>query len=147
MRKLVVFVLLILSVKLSLGQRIHPQNKQEIITVCEKFLDAFKNGKYADAYEFLKPYSVVEEYKLDTLANTSREQMNSLSNSFGKTLSFEQISEKSIKNSLIKLVYLLKFEKNYLKLRFILYNNGSGWTITNFTYNEEVDDLFDSVTK
>lgn len=147
MRKLVVMAILFMSVKSSLAQRMHPQNKQEIIAVCDRFMEAFKNGKYTEAYDSLKTYCVIEDYKLDTLATTSKDQMNSISGSFGKSLSFEQISERSVKNSVSKLVYLLKFEKSFLKFRFILYNNGSGWTITSFTYNDEVDDLFDSSIK
>jgi hypothetical protein len=147
MRKLVAMAMLFLSVKSSLAQRIHPQNKQEIIAICDKFMDAFKDGKFTDAYEYLKQYSVISDNTLDTLAAYSKDRMNSLREPFGKSLSFEQISERPVKNSLINLIYILKFERSFLKFRFILYNNGSGWTISTFDYSDQVDDLFDAATK
>jgi hypothetical protein len=142
MRKLVALLILFSFAKSSLAQRVRPQNKQEMIAVCNRFMQAFKSGKYFEAYDSLKAYTVVEDYKLDTIALTSINQMKALADSYGKSLSVEQISEKPVKNCLIKLIYLLKFERSWLKFRFILYNSGSGWTITSFTYNDEPDDLF-----
>lgn len=142
MQKSVLFLLLLLASKLSFGQLNHPQTKQELIAGCTKFMDAFKLGKYDDAFQNLKAYSVIEDYKIDTLVKTVKEQMAVISSAYGKTLSYEEVSEKQVKNSLIRLVYLVKFEKFYIKFFFILYNNGSYWTITNFKYTEDITDLF-----
>jgi hypothetical protein len=142
MQKSFLFLVLLTAAQYSFAQVRRPQNKQDIIAVCDRFMEIFKNGKYQQAFDSLKLYSVLEDYKLDTLANTSSQQLNGLSSSFGKTLGYEKIAEKDARNCLIKLVYLLKFEKYFVKVVFVLYNNGSGWTITNFKYDEEIDDLF-----
>jgi len=120
----------------------YPTNKIEMIGVCTKFMETFKNEKFSEAFDLLKPYSVIEDYKLDTLAKTAKDQMASLSSSYGKIISYEELSEKDIKGSLVQIIYLLKFQQAFLKFTFILYNNDSGWTITNFKYNDEIDDLF-----
>lgn len=134
-------LLLVLNSQFSFGQVKHPINKQEIIGICAKFMETFRNEKFQDAFDMIKPYSVIEDYKLDTMANTTKASMKSISTSYGKIISYEDISERDVKNSLIQLNYLLKFEQYFLKVTFILYNNGSGWTITNFKYNDEIDDL------
>jgi hypothetical protein len=110
-------------------------------------MDSFRNEQFQAAFDILKPYSVIEDYKLDTIANTTKEQMKSLSTSYGKIISYDELSERAIKKDLIQLNYLLKFQQAYLRFSFILYNNGSGWTITNFKYNEEIDDLFNPPAK
>jgi hypothetical protein len=142
MRKLSLFLLLALVANASFAQIKHPKNKLEILAVCGKFMEAFKNGKFTDAYDSLKPYTVIEDYKIDTLVGKTKQQMIALSSSYGKAMSFERLHEKTVSNTLIQLNYLLKFEQSCLKFRFVLYNNGNGWTITNFKYNEEIDDLF-----
>jgi hypothetical protein len=134
--------LLLLYSQFSMGQVKHPTNKQEIIGVCAKFMESFKNEKFEAAFDLLKPYSVIENYQLDTIANTAKKQIKGLSNSYGKIISYEALPEKNIKNSLVQLNYLLKFERDFLRLSFVLYYNGSSWTITNFKYNSEIDDLF-----
>jgi hypothetical protein len=120
----------------------HPKTKQEITGVCNQFMDAFKKSRFTEAFDLLKPYCVIEDYKLDTLANTSAQQIKDLSPSYGKMLSYELVQEKTAKSTLSRLYYVLKFEKAFLKVRFTLYNNGENWTITGFKYDEEADDLF-----
>jgi len=146
-RTIAVIVVFALNSQFVAAQVKHPTNKMEIIGVCTKFMGIFKNEKFSEAFDLLKPYSVIEDYKLDTLAKTAKDQMLSLSSSYGKIISYEELSEKDIKVSLIQLVYLLKFERDFLKFTFILYNNGTGWTVTDFKYNNEVDDLFIPVPK
>jgi hypothetical protein len=142
-RYLVLFFLLTTS-KLSFSQINHPQNKQELIAVCNKFMDTFKSEQYEQAFNLIKPYSVIENYKLDTMASTVTRQMAMLSDSYGKLVGYEQTAVKEIKLCLIKVVYIVKFEKSFLELHFILYNSGTGtgWTITSFKYDEETGDLF-----
>ena len=142
MQKSILFLLIVLASKVSFSQQNHPQNKQELIAVCTKFMDAFKSGKYDDAFQNLKSYTAIEDYKIDTLLKTVKGQMTNISSVYGKTLSYEEVSEKDVKNSLVKLVYLVKFEKFYIKFFFILYNNGSYWTVTNVKYTEDITDLF-----
>jgi hypothetical protein len=142
MPKLFFLLLLVIFCQSAFSQINHPKNKQELIAVCDKFMDTFKGQKYNEAFDIVKPYTVIEDYKLDTLAKKAEHQMMSLSGVYGKMMSFEQISEKPVKTSLSKLIYILKFEKYFLKFRFILYNNGVGWTIINLKYDDEIDELF-----
>ncbi|MBN8852830.1 MAG: hypothetical protein BGO55_03645 [Sphingobacteriales bacterium 50-39] len=142
MQKIFLFLVIISASKFSFGQQYHPQSKQEIFAACMRFMDAFKASKYENAFRNLRSYSAIEDYKIDTLVKKVKEQMTSINSYYGKALSYEEISEKDVKNSLIRLVYLVKYEKYFLKLVFILYNNGSYWTISNFKYTEDIADLF-----
>src|SRR5579864_2811245 len=137
------FILFLLLLgQCALCQVNHPKTKQELIAVCDKFMDAFRRGKCTEAFDLIKPYTVVEDYKLDTLARKATAQMIALTGSYGKVISVEQVSEKPVKNTLSRVIYLLKFEKSFLRFRLILYNNESWWTIQNFKYDEGLDDLF-----
>jgi hypothetical protein len=141
MQKLIV-ALLVLAVNSSFAQARHPKTKEEIIGVCNKFMDDFRGGNYGIAFAGIKPYTVIETYKLDTITGRVRNQMTTAIRVYGKALSYEEVSEKQVKSSVVRLVYLLRFEKSFLKFVFVLYNNGSGWTITSFDYSENVEDLF-----
>jgi hypothetical protein len=143
MHKLIA-ALLFFAVNTTSAQSRHPKTKEEIIGVCNKFMDAFRDGNYGLAFGTIKPYSVIESYKLDTITGRARAQMAMASRAYGKALSYEEVSEKEVKSSVIRLVYILKFEKSFLKFVFLLYNNGSGWSITSFDYSENSDDLFTS---
>ncbi|GGB25152.1 hypothetical protein [Puia dinghuensis] len=144
MKKLLFPLLLALCVKFSPCQINHPPSKQVMIVTCERFLDLFKSGKFDEAFDYLKPYTVIEDYKMDTLAYTAKRQMTALSGSFGKVIGFQQVLQKEIPGTLDRLIYLMKYERAFLAMRFTLYNNGSGWTITRISYDEKTDELFDS---
>jgi hypothetical protein len=142
MKKPLLLLPLCLLVQFAFCQVKHPKIKQDVITVCNQFMDTFQKSKFAAAFDLLKPYTVIEDYKLDTLANKAALQVKGLSSTNGKMLSYELVQEKTVKSTLSRLYYLLKFEQSYLKFRFTLYNNGEDWTITGIKYAEDVDDLF-----
>ena len=64
--------------------------------------------------------------------------MKNVQPTYGDIISYEFISERKIKSFIAKRFYILKFQKYFLKFDFTLYNNGSGWTITNFTYDDNL---------
>jgi hypothetical protein len=142
MKKGIAFLLFIISAASSSGQKNHPQTKQELISYCGTFMTAFKLEQYTDAFESLKLFSAIESTKLDTLEYLVKQQMAYIVPHYGKMLSFEELSEKDVKASFVKLTYLAKWQKYYLKVFFVLYNNGSYWTVSNFKYTEDIDDLF-----
>ena len=143
MRKYLILLTLLTSAKFSFSQLAKPQSKQELIAVCDKFMDMFKDAQFRQAFSYLKHYSVIEDSKLDTLGITVSRQMGGLKNSYGRIVGYERVSAREVRNSIVKVVYIIKFEKTFLQLRFILYSPGanSGWTINNFKYNEELDEL------
>jgi hypothetical protein len=142
MKKPLVLLVLVLCARASFCQLNHPPSDVVMTNVTQKFMEMFKNGKYDEGFDMLKSYTVIEDYKMDTLAYTAKHQLTALGRAFGKAISFELASKSEIPNSLIKLIYLLKYERAFLEVRFVLYNNGSGWTITSFRYDEKTDELF-----
>ena len=56
-------------------------------------------------------------------------------------LSSEFITERKIKGFIAQRFYILKFEKYYLKFDFTLYKTNSGWTVTHFEYDEELNEI------
>src|SRR5262245_56809192 len=111
--------LFILSGKTLFCQINHPKKKEEMIGVCDQFMEIFKKGKYTDAFNLIKSYTAIEDYKLDTLADLANHQLKTYATVYGKVFSYEQLPEKSVKSSLSRIAYLLKFEKKYLQIRFV----------------------------
>jgi len=134
--------MLLVSCKFEFGQETHLVTNPEMIVICNKFMAAFRNKKYTEAFQGLKPYCNIEPFKIDTLTTTVNRQMSEFTKENGEMLSFEIVSEKDVKDSFIKLTYLGKFKRWYIRFVFILYNNGGGWAITKFDYDQKIDELF-----
>lgn len=116
-------------------------DKKTVQAGCDKVMMLFKDSKFAEALDTLKQYSIIESKEIDAMQTTMQQQMNKASESYGKLLSSEFITERSVKEFYTRRVYALKFEQHFLKAYFSLYNNGSGWTVTYFGYTQDIEDL------
>ena len=138
MSRLICTILLTSFTLISSGQTKPDKDKERINSVCDKFMQNFRDGKVSDAMQLLKQNSVMAYSTIDTLQATVTDQINNIFPGYGKILSYQFIMERKIKDFIAKRFYILKLEKYYLKFDFTLYNNGTGWTITNFSYNEDL---------
>lgn len=143
MKNIFTLCFLLITASVCAQDDVTPKGKEEINKACEQFMTAFKNGKFSDALSLLKQYSVIDHDAIDGLEATMKQQMKEAAPKYGKVLGFEFAKEKSFKNSVVNRYYLLKFERYYIRVTFTLYNNGSGWLITNFDYDDEIGDLME----
>ena len=140
-KQLAVFFLSV--VLISCGSKVQStdNDKERIDKVCDEFMQTFAEEKVQKALQLLKNNTVMTPASIDSVEVTITEQMNKIFPVYGRILSSEFITERKIKDFIAKRFYILKFDKYYLKFDFTLYNNGKGWTITSFTYNEELIEL------
>ena len=117
------------------------KDKERIDNVCDKFMKTFAEGKILEALELLKQNSVMSPSTIDTLEVTINNHANTMFPAYGKMLSSQFVAERKVKDFIAKRFYILKFDKYYLKFSFTLYNNGKGWTITTFDYNEDLIEI------
>jgi len=117
------------------------KDKKRIDEVCDQFMQTFVDGKIREALQLLKQNTVIPPATIDSLQVTIVNQADKAFPSYGKILSYEFVTERKIKDFIAKRIYILKYDKYYLKFDFTLYNNGKGWTITNFNYNEDLVEI------
>lgn len=117
------------------------KDKDRINKVCDSFMQLFVENKISDAIQLIKSNSVIEKDKLDTLQVAIQQQLEYILTSYGKVIGYELVAEKKIKDVLCKRFYILSFKNYYLKFEFMLYKREKVWTITNFKFNDEVDNL------
>ena len=119
----------------------HDEGREKLEAVCDKFMDDFSKSNIPKAYDLLKVNSVIGDSSINDIQAKSQSQLANLKAVYGKTLSYKLVANYSAKDVIEKRYYILRFEKYYLKFSFILYNNGRLWSITNFSYDEEVNDV------
>ena len=144
MTKFLTLIFLSLTI-LACGQKTQPidkdKHKERLDKVCDTFMKLFTQGKTHDALQLLKQNTVMTSASIDTLQVTIDNQMNDYFPAYGKMLSYDFIIERKIKDFIAKRFYILKFDKYFLKFDFTLYKAPSGWTITQFKYDEELIEL------
>lgn len=142
MRKLVAVVVLSMVFSVSYGQLKAYTTRDSINAFCDKVMQTLVDGKYSVAIQMFKQRSVMDETVIDKIDKTLNDQMPGILPYYGKILSYELVEEKLLKNALARKRYILKFEYYFLSFDFVLYNNGTGWTVSNFYYKDETKELF-----
>jgi hypothetical protein len=117
------------------------KDKERIDKVCDQFMQTFADGKIQEALQLFKQNTVMSPATIDTLQVSINDQFDKIFSAYGKMLSYEFVTERKIKDFIAKRFFILKFDKYYLKFDFTLYNNGKGWTITSFNYNEDLIEI------
>lgn len=142
MRKLIALVVLTMVFSVSYGQLKAYTTRDSINAFCDKVMQTLVDGKYSVAIQMFKQRSVMDETVIDKIDKTLNDQMPGILPYYGKILSYELVEEKLLKNALARKRYILKFEYYFLSFDFVLYNNGTGWTVSNFYYKDETKELF-----
>jgi len=109
---------------------------------CDKVMQTIVDGKYSVAIQMFTQKSVMDGTVINNIDKTLNDQMPNILPYYGKIMGYDLIEEKSLKNALARRKYILKFEYYFLTFDFVLYNNNTGWTISNFYYKDETKELF-----
>lgn len=143
MKKYLIVIFISMTL-VTLGQKTQPidKDKERINNVCDTFMKIFAEGKTAEALQLLKKNSLIAHSSIDTLLVTIEEQMEFFIPAYGNMLSAEFVVERKIKDFAAKRYYVLRFENYYLKFEFAQYKTKTGWSITNFKYDEDMTELF-----
>lgn len=142
MAKLFFTIALCFFVLLSYGQSRLFTSKDSINIYCDKVMQTFEKAKYSEAIQLFRKHSVMDTTTINNIDKTMNEQMEALQPYYKKVMGFEFLEDRAIKNSVVRRRYLLKFENYFLTVDFFLYNNGSGWTVSNFNYRDDPKELF-----
>ncbi len=141
MRKLISVIILSTFFLVSYGQSKFT-TKDSLNGFCDKVMQTIVDGKYSEGIQLFRQKSVMDASVIDNVDKTLNEQMPGILPYYGKMLGYELIEEKVLKNALARRKYILKFEFYFLTFDFILYNNNTGWTVSNFYYKDETKELF-----
>ena len=142
MRKLFGVAILCVTFSISYGQAKMYSSRDSINVFCDKVMQTLVDGKYSEAIQMFKQRSVMDVTVIDKIDKTLNDQMPGILPYYGKILSYELLEEKLLKNALARKRYILKFESYFLTFDFVLYNNGTGWTVSNFYYKDDTKELF-----
>ncbi len=112
-------------------------SRENLNSSCDKIMQTLVDGKPSEAIQFFRKNSVMDTVTINNIDRMLSEQMTTILPFYKKLIGYVLVEEKEVKNILARRRYLLTFENYFLTFDFILYNNGTGWTVSNFNYKDE----------
>lgn len=111
-------------------------------TFIDRVMVKVATGDIEGGLKQLKPYAIVPPAEFDAMAGQVSLQLPAISQRFGKAIGYEFIREDSAGESVVRLLYLQKFERHAMRWRFLLYKGGDGWVLNTFAYDDRLQDVF-----
>ena len=115
---------------------------KEMNTLTDTFTGLLFNQKSAEAFDLLKPFWPQPAYQIDALRETTAQQIKLIEDNFGVLLGYEFASSETLGSFGHVETYVLKYEKNALRIYIIYYNSGSGWIVNSLLWDDRWDYLF-----
>ena len=102
-----------------------------------------KDFEIQKAFTELKKYWLLPEIELTQLESQTIEQFNIVSERFGKTIGYDFIGDKTIKDYVLRKIYVIRFEKHIIRVLFTFYKNDKGWILNEFKWDDQLEELFE----
>ena len=114
----------------------------EVRRFTDEIMTKIGAGNVEEAIEQLRPYAGVPAAEYDLFVVQSRNFMTNSRARFGKHTGMEFISQDQAGDSILRLVYISKFERYALRWLFYFYKTDQGWTLSTFKYDDNLPALF-----
>ncbi|MBP0598895.1 hypothetical protein J8I26_12310 [Herbaspirillum sp. LeCh32-8] len=119
------------------------KSEAEVRTLADKVMAQAGAGRTDDAYGAMSPYSLIDIRTLEVARSNARSSRMAIEAQVGNSVGYEFIRSEKVGDSLIKLTYIEKTERQAIPWQFIFYKAPAGWGISAFSNGDNVDALFD----
>jgi len=96
-------------------------------------------------FAVMRPYLVIPEAELENVLTRSIAQRSETATRYGKTIGYEYVGRRKLGDSLVRLTYIEKTERQALPWMFHFYQTRNGWVLSSFLWNDRASELFNMV--
>lgn len=132
MKKLAVFVFPAILAIAMVGNCLAKEPREFV----EEFFGNIKAGKVAEGYDILFTGSGIPAMKPQAVETLKTQTVSALAMS-GEIVGFEKLREEQFGTSIVRLVYVLKCEKEPTIWEFYFYKPHASWFLRNILFNDQ----------
>lgn len=123
------------------GYKIFP-NKDACRAKCEEFLEVAVKEGMDEAFRVIEPFWPFPGTEFSMVQVQSVKQMGLVKPRFGKCVGYEFVKEQSVNDTVLRFVYIQKFERHILRWRFVFYKPEKEWLLNTFFWDDQIEELF-----
>jgi hypothetical protein len=109
----------------------------------ENAMKQFIQYNFGATFDLMQIYWPLPANEIDNLESQTIRQLNLVTDRFGNFKSYHLVSEKRIEDHVWQRTYIVKCDKHLLRILFTFYNNGDGWSVNSFTWDDKISGLFE----
>ena len=120
----------------------------DVENLCENALSHIVDGDLEQGIATLRPYAMsISKEDVDSLENQLVSQAATIKDSYGDPIGFVLISKDNLKDTILKAVYVVKYERHLIRWTFIFYKPYDSWILDYFNYDDSIEALFATTPK
>ncbi|MBD1873608.1 hypothetical protein H6F75_08945 [Nodosilinea sp. FACHB-131] len=101
------------------------------------FFERIKQGKYSEALDYIYQDNPWIQNQRDQLQSI-RTQVSSLPELLGMYQGHEKLVEEDLAGRLVRVDYIVFFDRQPMRFEFQFYNSNGAWRIQNFSFQEDL---------
>lgn len=110
--------------------------------LAEAVMSDVGNNAMLKGLALLKPYVMFSEAEFNAQMNNVSSQLPVMDQHYGKSLGYDFVSKELIGDTLVKYIFLQKFERHLMTWHFIFYKPKDKWLLNTFYFNDDSAALF-----
>ena len=114
----------------------------EMRKVTDQIMDRVGRGDVEAGLKLLKPRTIIPEAEFDAMVGQAKLQLPMMVPRFGENLGYEFLREDRAGESLIRYVYIQKFDKHAMRWLFYIYRGKGGWVVNTFQFDDKLPSVF-----
>ncbi len=119
------------------------RTERDVQNLCENALSHIVNGDAGEGIAVLRPYATsISKDDLDSLENHLAGQASTIRDSYGEPIGYLLISKENLKDTILKAVYVVKYQRHLIRWSFIFYKPYDSWILDSINYDDSIEDLF-----
>ena len=120
-------------------------DKDELRAFADQIVAAAADGRVADAFALMRPRMPLSEEEINAAEELTVRQLKMVAPRYGDAVGYEFIRSDVAGESLVKLLYIVKYEKHIVRWEFIFYRPHDKWMLNNFKWDDQAIRLFPAI--
>ena len=118
------------------------KSEKELQTLVKEIMTDISKGETGKGLDLMAPYLVIPQNEFEVTKKQILIQAPLLQEQFGRSLSTEYIRTDKVGSSLIRVIYLQKYEKKVMSWTFYFYKPKDQWVLNAFKSDENLELIF-----
>ncbi len=109
----------------------------------KKVVNLFYQDKVDEAFEQLYPYWPLPEKEITDMKVKTKNYMDLLNERFGEKIGVTKLKDEKSADVGIRETYLVRYERNAIRMMFTYYKGNNGWIINSFKWDDSFSLTFE----
>jgi hypothetical protein len=140
--KKIILLLLLFTSTISFSQTKKLASLDAAKEASRNWSQLFLQGKYAEMFDEMKPYWPIPAEKVDEMKGKTVQFKDVIRQNYGNPIDVIRISGENLADVAYREVYFLRHDKSTLRAIFVYYNNGNGWLLSSFEWDDSFSKEF-----